>query len=96
MFQRNYMPGLFGLKRINWSSLLNNTQKTLNIINQAIPIVYQVKPMIANAKTMFQVINAVKDDNVSTTNTIQAETNVDQKNKENENKNNNGEPIFYI
>ena len=42
-------------KSINWSSLLNNTQKTLNIVNQAIPIVYQVKPIINNARTMFKV-----------------------------------------
>lgn len=54
-----YMPAKTMLptakKSINWSSLLNNTQKTLNIVNQAIPIVYQVKPIINNARTMFKV-----------------------------------------
>ena len=94
MFQRNYMPGLFGLKRMNWSSLLNNTQKTLNIINQAIPIIYQVKPMINNAKTMFQVINAVKGDEVVNTNTKNTnEESIDTSNSTSTNKNG---PIFYI
>ena len=44
-------------KTINWSGLLTNTQKTLNIVNQAIPIVYQIKPIVNNAKTMFRVAN---------------------------------------
>lgn len=57
--------GLFSLfkGKINWSSLLNNTQKTLNIINQAIPVFYQVKPMWNNTKTIFKIIGAVKEDN---------------------------------
>ena len=48
MFNPNllYMPGRSILpiarKTINWAGLLSNTQKTLNIVNQAIPIVYQV------------------------------------------------------
>ena len=50
---RAAMP--FAKKAINWTGLLSNTQKTLNIVNQAIPIVYQVKPMINNAKTMFRI-----------------------------------------
>jgi len=28
-----------GIRKINWSNLLNNTSKTLGVINQAIPIV---------------------------------------------------------
>ena len=44
-------------KTINWSGLLTNTQKTLNIVNQAIPIVYQIKPMVNNAKTICKVAN---------------------------------------
>lgn len=51
-----------GIKRINWGNILNNTQKTLNVINQAIPIIYQVKPLVANARTLFRIADAVKDD----------------------------------
>lgn len=47
---------LFGTG-INFSTILNGTQRTLNIINQAIPVVKQVTPMFKNAKTMFSVMN---------------------------------------
>lgn len=59
-------PGLFRSlfkgagSGINWSSLLSNTQKTIGIINQAIPMVKQVSPMMQNAKTMFKVMNEFK------------------------------------
>ena len=54
---------------INWSSLLSNTQKTLGIINQAIPAFYQIKPIFSNMKTMFRVVNEInKDDSKPNTN----------------------------
>ena len=53
---------LSGIKSINWSGILSNTQKTLGIINQTIPIMYQIKPMINNAKTMFKIANTIKND----------------------------------
>ncbi len=40
------------LGKINWSSLLSNAQKTLNVVNQAIPLYYQVKPMVKNLRTL--------------------------------------------
>ena len=40
-------PSLF-----NFGEILNKTQKTLNVINQAIPIFYQIKPLWNNAKTI--------------------------------------------
>lgn len=45
---------------INWGSILTNTQKTLNIINQTIPVIKQVRPVIGNAKTMFKIMNEFK------------------------------------
>lgn len=59
--------GLFSaLKtKFNWSAILNGTQKTLNIVNQAIPLVYQVKPMVNNVKTVFKIIGAIKDDDTT-------------------------------
>jgi len=64
--------GLFaGLKgKINFTTILNNTQKTLNIINQAIPVYYQVKPLWNNTKTIFRIINSVKKDDQITTSPI--------------------------
>lgn len=50
------------LSRFSFSSFLNGASKTLNVVNQAIPIFYQIKPMINNAKTMFRIMGAVKED----------------------------------
>ena len=62
-FNPYQMPGtgLSALKRVNWSNILNNTQKTLNVINQAIPIIYQVKPLVSNARTLFRIADAVNE-----------------------------------
>ena len=74
MYYNNFYPyqdnnilkkGLINFKKINWSNILNNTQKTLNVINQAIPVYYQVKPIFGNAKTMLRMVNAIKNDNQS-------------------------------
>lgn len=54
LFQR-----LFG-GNINFSSILSGTQKTLNIVNQGIPLIKQVRPIMQNAKTMFKVMNEFK------------------------------------
>lgn len=50
--------GLLGLakKPFSWNSFLDNTQRTLNVINQAMPIYNQVKPMFRNMGTIFKVI----------------------------------------
>lgn len=40
--------------KINLSSILSNTQKTLSVVNQAIPLYYQVKPIFKNLKTLRQ------------------------------------------
>ncbi len=55
--------GLFSkglLKGASWSGFLTTAGKTLNVINQAIPVFYQVRPIIHNARTMFRVLGAVK------------------------------------
>lgn len=48
--------------KFDWGSFLSNTQKTLNVVNQAIPIFYQIKPIWSNAKTMFKIMGAINDD----------------------------------
>lgn len=61
--------GLFSrlFSNFNFSSILNNTQKTLNIVNQVVPVIKQVKPVVNNAKTMFKVMNEFKknDSNIN-------------------------------
>lgn len=95
LYQNIYKPSIFsrlfrgGVSSLNWSNILNNTQKSLGIINQAIPLVYQIKPIVSNAKTMFRIAGAIKDDSNSNENKVE-NTNVNNT-QENSNK-----PIFYI
>ena len=77
-------PGLF-----SFSSFLDGTQKTLGVINQAIPIVYQVKPIFRNAKTMFRIADELK--NGDTAEKVEANNNAQSNNLSNTNK-----PIFYM
>ena len=89
MYPNPYMrPSLFSmLKNIGWSNLLDGTQKTLGVINQAIPIVYQVKPVVSNMRSIFKIANAIKSpDNNQSTN----------KSYNNTNNINTNTPIFYI
>lgn len=53
---------LSGIKSINWGGLINNTSKTLGIINQTIPIVRQVGPMVNNMRSMFKVASIFKSE----------------------------------
>jgi len=57
----NRLSGLASKTKLNWHTVLNNTQKTLNLINQAIPVIYQIKPIYNNAKTIFRVMNSVRE-----------------------------------
>lgn len=60
-------PGIAGATRtFSFSGLLNGASKTLGVINQAIPVFYQVKPIWNNAKTMFRVAKELRStDNIS-------------------------------
>lgn len=51
---------LLGGTGITFGGIIDGTQKFLNIANQAIPLVRQVKPIVGNAKTMFKVMNEFK------------------------------------
>lgn len=68
----NLMNGVRGIK---WGSLFNNAQRTLGFINQAIPVVKQVSPVVRNAKTMFRVMNEFKKVDEPVSNGMSANTN---------------------
>ena len=90
---------LFG-KNLNWSSILSGTQKTLGVVNQAIPIVKQVSPVMKNAKTMFKIMNEFKKVDTPSTitnDTVAAseETSADETITNTSYSNNNG-PTFFI
>ena len=103
-------PGLFSLIRnIGWSNFLDGTQKTLGIINQAIPIMYQVKPVVANMRSMFKIANAInspdsnisssfnQNNNYSNNTNYNNSNNMSNNNYTNYNQNNNSNrPVFYL
>lgn len=92
-----------GLRNINFGNILTNTSKTLNVINQAIPVVKQVGPMFNNMKSMLKVASLFNDAttptnstrNNNTKNTANIEKN---KTKENTTTNNSysNSPNFFI
>ena len=56
----------------NYYNFLEGTQKTLTTINQIIPIVNQVSPMLRNVTTLFKVasvINAIPQEGLSSLST---------------------------
>ena len=87
----NYMPK----RGINWNNILNNTQRTLGIINQAIPIVYQVRPLLNNARTLFRVASAINSNEEEERNKVGEETNYNSNVNYETKKDSNG-PIFYL
>ena len=86
---------------INWSSLLNNTSKTLGVVREAIPIVKEVGPMMNNMRSMLKVASVFKDatdvnsENISNNN-IKSTT--DNFNNQNSTKTNitQNEPNFFL
>lgn len=78
---------LFGRTGITISNFLNGTQRVLNIANQTIPLVKQVRPMIGNAKTMFKVMSEFKraeKPQLNETNIITDKSNAMSTNQENQ------------
>ena len=60
-------PSLFGMLSrgigrggLSLGSIINGTQRTLGLVNQAIPVVKQISPVVKNARTMFRVMNEFK------------------------------------
>lgn len=88
----NYMPR----RGINWNSILNNTQRTLGIINQAIPIIYQVKPLLNNARTLFRVASALNSNDEDETTNDETSNNNYSENISYEIKKDSNGPIFYL
>ena len=46
--------------KITLSGILNGAQKTIGTVNQIVPLYNQVKPMIENSKTVFNVFKGLK------------------------------------
>ena len=81
-----------------FSGLLNGASKTLGVINQAIPVFYQVKPIINNAKTMYRVAKEINSNDRKSTSTNSNNNNSNNNTKTNNVSNNNdvNKPNFFI
>jgi len=85
------------LSKLNLSSIISGTTKTLNLVNQAIPIIKQVSPVMKNAKTMFNIMNEFRktDPTVNeSNNNIIAE--IPETNTTSVQRENNNYPTFFI
>ena len=97
MMGANYLPtrgsiGLFGritnsLKSINWSGLLSGANKTLNVVNQTIPLVRQAGPMFNNMRSMLRVAKLFGSETNSRNNTNNNNNNININNKSKNNVN---------
>ena len=54
------------IRNINWGNLINNTSRTLGVINQTIPLVKQATPMVRNMKSIIKLASVFKDETDST------------------------------
>ena len=53
------------IQGFSFQKFLDGTQKTLGLIDQAIPVYNQMKPILNNAKTMFRIVDELKAEPVS-------------------------------
>ena len=83
-----------GIKSFNWTGLINNTSKTLGIINQSIPLVRQVGPMMGNMRSMIKLASIFKDETDPQPNTNYINNNNIK--KESQINNNYDSPSFFI
>ena len=50
------------LKSIDFAGLLDGASKTLNVVNQAIPVYYQVKPILSNIHVLKNIQEGLKEE----------------------------------
>ncbi len=67
LFGRGAVGATAGASKVTFSNILNGASKTLGVINQAIPVFYQVKPIWNNARTMFRVVKGLNSNDTTPT-----------------------------
>ena len=83
MGARGGLGSLFGIGRtagagagsFNLGSLLNGASKALGVVNQAIPIVKEVGPMMNNMRSMLKIASIFKDETDSSNSKTTTNTN---------------------
>jgi len=95
-FQPYYPISYSPKAKIDWSSILSNAQKTIGIINQAIPIFYQIGPIYRNTRTMLKVLTEFNKVNSPQSNNVKSQSNTPNNSINNNNVVNDNTPNFYI
>lgn len=85
--------GAAGASKVTFSGILNGASKTLGVINQAIPVFYQVKPIWNNARTMFRVVKEINNKDTSSNSSVNNSTSSNTSVKENKEQGNS--PTFF-
>ena len=80
MMGQNYFIPYQPRPRINWGVFLNNAQRTLDVVNSALPLVYQLGPILKNAGTMLRIYSELKSD--ESKNTTSTPINIRENNTE--------------
>ena len=88
------LGGFFSsLRGVNWGGLINNTSKTIGVINQTLPLVKQVGPMVRNMKSVMKIASVFKDETDPVSNSISKNTSVTINNRNSNNNAFNGHAI---
>lgn len=95
-----------GIRSFNWSGLLSGANKTLNVMNQTIPLIREAKPMVGNVKNMIKLARAFgsetnKGQTINSTNyrlqqSQKSSNNINHPHKSNHNTTNNDYPTFFV
>ena len=77
----SYNPYYIMPRTFSFTNILNGASKTLNVLNQALPVYKEIKPIVSNAKTLFNAYRSIN--NTSNTNVVKSN-------------NTNNSPNFFI
>lgn len=83
---------MYGTNSLSLSKVLTGLSKGLGIVNQAIPIYKEVKPMVSNAR---KVLSVVKEINKPNNNTKIIDIEPKKEVTEKVTPNNNNSPVFF-
>ena len=51
----------FIIKNLSLSSILSGLDKTLNVVNQVIPMYQKIRPLLDNSKDLLNIINSINN-----------------------------------
>ena len=92
MFGNNFIGGV-ARNSFNLPRILDGLSKTLGIVNRAIPLYRQAKPMIEKGKSLFKMVNEINK--TTTTKTINKTPKIPKKETLSTKSISSNQPIFF-